>query len=84
MHPTDCHYLFAIPEEMLLPAARCAQREFVYMYRKSASSGVESMNKANKQIRQRTAVNILNAAIILLKKESSRFQKSTLNAWKHL
>jgi hypothetical protein len=82
MHPTDCQYLFAIPEEMKFPATRCAQGEFVYMYNKLASSGVESMIKANKQIFQRMVVDILNAVLILLKKESSRSEKSRFNAWK--
>jgi hypothetical protein len=72
MHATDNHYLFRIPEEMKFPAARCAQGDSVCMYGKSASSGVEAMNRANEDIHQKTAVDILNATMILLKKESSR------------
>ena len=41
----------------------------IYMFGKTASSGVESMNRANEVIRKRTAVDLLNAAIILIKKE---------------
>jgi hypothetical protein len=37
------------------------------------------MNKANKEIHQRMAVYILNAALILLKKECNRFEKLRVN-----
>jgi hypothetical protein len=83
MHPTDCHYLFNIAEEMQLPAARCAQGNSICMYGKSASSGVEAMNRANKDICQKTAVDILNATLILLKKESTRYNKQQDLAWNH-
>ncbi len=69
MFPTDCHYLFNIAEEMQFPAARCAQGDSVCMYGKTVYSGVEAMNKANEDIHHRTAVDILNAALILLKKK---------------
>ena len=72
MYPTDHHYVFNIAEEMQFPASRCAQGDSVCMYGKSASSGVEAMNRANEDIHQKTAVDILNATMILLKKESSR------------
>jgi hypothetical protein len=75
IHPTDNHYLFRIPEEMQYPAARCAQGNSVCMYGKSASSGVEAMNRASDDIRQKTAVDILNTTMILLKKESTRYDK---------
>jgi hypothetical protein len=71
MFRTDRHYLFNIAEEMRFPAARCAQGDSVCMYGKSASSGVEAMNRANEDIHQKTSVDILNATLILLKKEST-------------
>jgi hypothetical protein len=83
MFPTDRHYLFNIAEEMQLPAARCAQGNSVCMYGKNVSSGVEAMNRANEDIRQRTVVDILNAALILLKKESTRYDKARNLAWNH-
>ncbi len=49
----------------------------------SASSGVEAMNRANEDIRQKTAVDILNATMILLKKESTRYNKQLSLAWNH-
>jgi hypothetical protein len=70
--PTDRHYLFNIAEEMQVPATRCAQDNSVCMYGKTASSGVEAMNRANEDIHHRTAVDTLNATLILLEKESTR------------
>ncbi len=83
MHPTGHHYLFNIANEMQFPATRCAQVDSVCMYGKTASSGVESMNRANDDICQRTVVDILNAALILLKKESTRHEKACNQAWNH-
>ncbi len=83
MYPTDCHYLFNIAEEMQFPATRCAQGDSVCMYGKSASFGVEAMNRANEDIHQKTAVNILSATLILLKKESTRYDKQQNLAWNH-
>jgi hypothetical protein len=53
------------------------------MYGKSASSGVESVNRANEDIHQKTAVNILNTMLILLKKESTWYDKQKSLAWSH-
>jgi hypothetical protein len=53
------------------------------MYSKSASSGVEAINRANEEICQKTAVDILNATLILLKKESTRYNKQQNLAWNH-
>ncbi len=83
MFPTDCHYLFNSAEEIQFPAARCAQGNFICMYGISASSGVEAMNRANEYIRQKTAVDILNATLILLKKKSTRYNKQQNLAWNH-
>jgi hypothetical protein len=54
----------------------------ICMYGKSASSEVEAMNCANNSIRRRTAVDIVNAIIVLLKKESNHFERSKSDAWK--
>jgi hypothetical protein len=83
MFPTDHHYLFNIVEEMQFPAARCAQSDSVCMYGNTASSGIEAMNRAYEDICQRTAVDILYAALILLKKESTRYDKACNLAWNH-
>jgi hypothetical protein len=83
MFPTDHHYLLSIAEEMQFPATRCAQGNSVCMYSKTASSGVEAENRANEDIHHRTAVDILNATLISLKKESTRYDKQQNLALNH-
>jgi hypothetical protein len=78
MHPTAHHYLFNIADEMQFSAKMCAWDDSVCMYGKSASSGVESMNRANDDIRQRMVVDILNAVLILLKKEVLGIRKRAI------
>jgi hypothetical protein len=41
------------------------------------------MNRANEDIRQKTGGDILNATLILLKKESTRYNKQQNLAWNH-
>ena len=82
LHPTDRHYLTKIDDTKQYPAARCAMGPGICMYGKSASSGVESMNRANKQlVRMKTAVDILNASLLLLKLEGDRFNAGKEKAW---
>ncbi len=81
MHPTDLHYLTKLPDRSQYPAARCAMGDNICMFSKSASSGVESMNKANLLARQRAAVDILNAVILLIKLEGERFNWHKQKAW---
>ena len=81
MHPTSLRYLMKLTDECQYPAARCAMAENICMYSKSASSGVESMNRANTIARQRTAVDVLNAMILLIKLEGSRFEFYKQKAW---
>ena len=81
MHPTDAYYLQRLPDNVQYPAARCAMNDNVCMYGKSASSGVESMNRANQVARQKTAVDVLNAVMLLLKVESERFGLNQRQAW---
>ncbi len=84
MYPTDRHYLFNIAEEMQFPASRCAWDDSVCIYGKSVSSGEEAMNRANEDIHQKTVVDILNTTLILLKKESTRYNKQQSLAWNHV
>ena len=81
---TQAHvkYLNSITDKQQFPAARCAMVEMVCMYGKTASSGVKAMNHANDSIQRWTAVDILNAALLLIKKESERFERSKSDAWK--
>jgi hypothetical protein len=51
-------------------AARCAMAPpDICIYGKSVSSGVEAMNRANKLVHEKTAMDPLNAAILLLQLE---------------
>jgi hypothetical protein len=68
-------------DESHYPAARCAMGENVYMYHCLSSGAVELMNRANKEMRARTVVNLLNATILLLKLECARFNKMKQEAW---
>ena len=55
--------------------------ENVHMYHHLLSGAVELMNRANKVIRARTAIDLLNATILLLKLECTRFNKMKQEAW---
>ena len=81
MHPSAVNYLNKLNDEQQYPAARCAMGDDICMYSKSASSGVESMNRANSVARLRTAVDILNAMILLIKLEGDRFEFYKHRAW---
>jgi hypothetical protein len=70
MSPVHVNYLNLISNKQQFPAVRCAMAETVCMYGKTASSGVKAMNRANNSIQRQTAANILNAALVLIKKES--------------
>jgi hypothetical protein len=65
------------------PQPQGVQGDSVCMYGKSASSGVEATNRANEDIRQITAVDILNTTLILLKKKITRSNKQQNLAWNH-
>ncbi len=82
MSPVHVNYLNLISNEQQFPVVMCAMAETVCMYRKTALSGVEVMNHANDSIQRQTAINILNAALVLIKKESERFERSKSDAWK--
>ena len=49
------HNLNSLTNESQNPAARCAMGENVYMYHHSLSGAVESMNRANNEMRAHTA-----------------------------
>jgi hypothetical protein len=70
-----------MPREKQYAAARCEMGDDICMYGRSASSGVESMNRANKLVRLKTSVDMLNAAVLLLQLEGKRFHKWKANAW---
>ncbi len=82
MKPAHVAHLSALKDDQQYPAARCTKAHDVYMYGKTALSGVKSMNRANDNVRARTAVHMLNAALILLKKEGIRYERAQSDAHK--
>ncbi len=66
---TQVRYLNDIVDKRQYPAARCAMGHNVYLYDHEASSGVESMNQANKKARERAAVDVVNTIMLLLEME---------------
>ena len=83
MEEDDKWYLNRIPDNQQYPAARCAMSETVFMYGRSSSQCVESMNAANRAIRERTTVCVTNAVMLLMKLESTRYEEMKVAAWKH-
>ncbi len=75
MLQSDINYLENVGDEEQYPAARCAVTSFVYMYQKSSSQMVEAMNNANKRMRVRASVDVVNSTILLLKMEAERFER---------
>jgi hypothetical protein len=55
--------------------------ENIYMYHHLSSGAVESMNRANSEMRARTAVDLPNATILLLKLECTWFNRMKQEAW---
>jgi hypothetical protein len=74
MDVKDVRYLNSLPDASQYPTVRCAN---FCMYHCLSSSLVEAMNVTNKQIRARTAVDLLNGAILLITLECSQFLKHT-------
>ena len=74
-------YLNVLPDTAQYPAARCEMSDIAYMYGRSASSGLESMNKANMRAREKSAVDIVNATLLLIEMERKRFLAKQELAW---
>jgi len=74
--------LLSIPDESQFRAVRCTMTSNAQMNGKSASSGVESMNRAIMSVWKKTAVDALNVMLVLLNKgDSDRFEKYKKQAW---
>ncbi len=76
-------FLLKLPNNEQYPLAYCAMRPNVYMYSRTASSGVESMNWANMEVQNNTSVNALNAGMTLIHIESRRCKKHKESVWTH-
>ena len=81
MNIRDVIYLNKLADTAQYLAARCDMRDDVYMYHRQASDGAEAMNVANFSIRQRTAVDLDNAMILLLDLECKQYNKQQAEAW---
>ena len=75
MKNKDIEYLNSFTDESQYPAVRCTMGDNVYMYHRSLSGAVELVNRANNNMREQTAVDLINATILLLKLECTRFNK---------
>ncbi len=75
MHHKDLSYLNNLDDVSQYPAARCAMGQGIYMYHRSSSASVESMNAANHDMQAKRAVDPLNACLLLLRMECRRFRK---------
>jgi hypothetical protein len=86
MKPAHAAYLESLQDNQQFPGARCKKSHEntpdVYMYGLTASSGIESMNRANDVARGKNAVDPLNAALIIIKKEGHRFLRGQKDAHK--
>ena len=51
------------------------------MYSCSSTASVESMKRANMCIREQSAVDLVNACILLIKMEAERFEKEKAKVW---
>ena len=83
LYADERRFLLKLPDNAQYPAACCAMGPNVYMYGRTASSGVESMNRANMEVRNNTSVDALNAAMTLIRIESRRYEKYKASAWKY-
>ena len=81
MQDNALRFINSINDYQQFPAARCAMGPDICMYQRTASSAVESMNRANARVRDRTAVDPINALILMITFEANRFEKHRKNAW---
>ncbi len=76
-------YFNALEDAAQYPAARVAlDYSHIIMYQHSASLAVESMKRANKADRDRTAVDVVCATKLLLSLSAKRYQEKKEMAWK--
>jgi hypothetical protein len=79
-------YLNNIPDTSQYPASRVAMGNDdsgqIYMYQRTSSSSVESMNSANMRARDRTATDLLCSLHLLIKMSCERYNKHMERAWK--
>jgi hypothetical protein len=75
MDPEDINYLKRLDDEQQYPC--------IIMYGRTSSQCVESMNVANRAMRDRTSVCVTNAVMLLMNLESKRYNEIRDTVWKH-
>jgi hypothetical protein len=78
MDSRDLQYLNNIPDHAQYPVKRCEQG--AYMYHCQTSQGSEVMHAANIDLRARTAVCSVNAAMLTIKTKCRRYQTQQTSA----
>lgn len=68
-------YLNKLEDTDQYPVARCNQGEGIYMNDRKASSPGEAMNNANNSMRARTAVDPVNAVMLLVNLQAGRYER---------
>ncbi len=66
-------YLNTLDDEEVYPDARCELGGRIFVYQRSASLAVKSMNRANKSACARMAVDVVSSTRLLLKLCASRY-----------
>lgn len=74
-------YLARVEDSAQYPGVRCEMGENMYMYRRTASSGNESMNRANKMAHEQYGVDAVVATMILMDLASMRYGNKKAVAW---
>ena len=78
MKPDHLAYLNSVEDHEGFLAACCNMANKIigdiYMIGKMVSSGVELMNRMNSNVQQRTAIDLSNTALVILKNEGKQFQ----------
>jgi hypothetical protein len=68
-------YINLVADHQQFLAARCAMGDNICMYQQLSQLTAESMNNANLSVRERTAVDPVNATILLLQLKSECYNK---------
>jgi hypothetical protein len=74
-------YINLVPDHQQFPAARCVMGENICLYQGSSQLTAKSMNNAFFLVRERTAVDLVNATILLLQLETKRYNEYKAKAW---
>ncbi len=83
MNDKALKYLNAVNDAAQYPGARIVDEySCIIMYQHSASLAVESMNRANKAAKDRTAVDVVCATKLLLSLSSKKYHEKKEMAWK--